>query len=320
MSLKSDQKLLEAAIEVVKLMDKTADASLPTEIAGVVKLHAKLALGATFVPIPGADIAASAAAIWGMYIRINNKLNIPLGKNVMKTIAGGVATNLASYAVALGIGSALKFIPVIGSIGGTIVMSAAVYALTIASGYVYLRAIAALTKSNLDLTGDSLNLEINQVISENKDAIKSLIKTAEQDYKSNKAEIDNYSIDGIDDCEDITDQDDAIIDNSYTPEEEEYIQEVKECIAEFGEIGGSSRRLLSRIQNSLGITDERAAELEASLAPSLTEDESAYLEEYKLSLEESGGTLSDMDRRLLNRLRGKLDITEERAAEIESLA
>ena len=44
-------------------MDKGAEESLPKEIADVVKLHAKLAVGSAWIPVPGADVAAGAANI-----------------------------------------------------------------------------------------------------------------------------------------------------------------------------------------------------------------------------------------------------------------
>ena len=80
-----DKKLLEAAFELVKHLDKTADNNLPRAIADVVKLHSKLAVGSAWIPIPGADVAAGAATIWGMYVRINSKLGIPFGDNMMKS-------------------------------------------------------------------------------------------------------------------------------------------------------------------------------------------------------------------------------------------
>ena len=80
-----DKKLLESCQDLVQYMDMAADACLPQEIANVVKLHSKLAVGAAWIPVPGADMAAGAATIWGMYIRINNKLKIPFGENIMKS-------------------------------------------------------------------------------------------------------------------------------------------------------------------------------------------------------------------------------------------
>ena len=90
--------MLHAAYELVQSLDKMTDDSLPQEIADVVKLHAKLAVGSAWVPVPGADVAAGAVNIWSMYLRINGKIGMKLGESILKTIASAVATNLASYA------------------------------------------------------------------------------------------------------------------------------------------------------------------------------------------------------------------------------
>ena len=55
-----DKKLLESCQDLVQYMDMAADACLPQEIANVVKLHSKLAVGAAWIPVPGADMAAGA--------------------------------------------------------------------------------------------------------------------------------------------------------------------------------------------------------------------------------------------------------------------
>lgn len=99
-------------------------------------------------------------------------------------------------------------------------------------------------------------------------------------------------------------------------EEQEYLEELKECLAD-GEIGPRERRLLDKLASKLGISPERAADLEASLsAPALTDDEKEYFEEVQAVL--ADGEISDKERRLLEKLRKMLDISEERAKEIES--
>lgn len=100
-------------------------------------------------------------------------------------------------------------------------------------------------------------------------------------------------------------------------EEQEYLEELKECL-EDGELGGSERRLLNKLRIKLGISEERAAELEASLQkPQLTEEEQEYLEAYKDALED--GVVSEKERRLLDKLMKINNISEERAKEIEML-
>lgn len=110
----------------------------------------------------------------------------------------------------------------------------------------------------------------------------------------------------------------SALSQSLTEEEVEYLNELKACLEEDGEISSKERRLLNRLRERLGITEERAEVLEASLSePELTEEEQEYLDEYKACIEE--GELSSKEIRLLNRLRMSLGITEERAKEIESL-
>lgn len=176
--------LAHAAYELVEALDKMADESLPQEIADVVKLHAKLAVGSAWIPVPGADVAAGAANIWSMYLRINNKIGMKLGESIIKTIASAVATNLASYAAVLTIGSAMKFIPGLGSIGGAVVMSGALYAVTLASGYVYLKALTALINKNGVIDGENLKDTVNDYMKNNRSEIKNFINAAKKDYKT----------------------------------------------------------------------------------------------------------------------------------------
>lgn len=104
--------------------------------------------------------------------------------------------------------------------------------------------------------------------------------------------------------------------NTFTSEEQEYLEEYKECLAD-GEIGAGERRLLDKLRTKLGISSERAGELEASLQPQLTDEEKEYLNEYKAVA--VAGVITDKERRLLEKLRKMLDISEDRANVIEHI-
>ena len=107
-------------------------------------------------------------------------------------------------------------------------------------------------------------------------------------------------------------------DTDYSSSEQEYIEEIKYCLEEDEEISPRERRLLEKLRIKLGITEERAKELEESLlAPALTDEEKEYLEEYKECA--ADGELTAKDRRLLDKLRKMLGISEERAKELETL-
>ena len=184
-------ELYEAAVALVTVLDKTAEQLLPQEIVDVVKLHSKLAVGSALIPVPGADVAAGAANIWTMYGRVNSKVGISIKDNVLKTVGSGVVTNLASYMAMAGLGSAIKAIPGLGTVTGTALMSASLYAVTLASGYIYVKALTLLAnKGNGSIDITQIDSAVKDIL-KNKEVIKNFIKAAKLDFKSNKNEITN---------------------------------------------------------------------------------------------------------------------------------
>ncbi len=106
--------------------------------------------------------------------------------------------------------------------------------------------------------------------------------------------------------------------NSMNDKELEYLNELKECLENDGTISDRERRLLDKLRSSLGISEERAKELEKQISNvELTSDEEEYFNELKSCYED--GEISDKERRLLNRLYKSLGISDSRAVEIEAL-
>lgn len=97
--------------------------------------------------------------------------------------------------------------------------------------------------------------------------------------------------------------------------EKEYLEEIKACLADDGTISDRERRILNRLRDSLGISEKRAKELEESLNKGVSDDEKEYLDALKDSLVD--GVISDRERRLLDKLRNSLGISEDRAKELE---
>lgn len=101
--------------------------------------------------------------------------------------------------------------------------------------------------------------------------------------------------------------------------EKEYIDELKACYADDGNISDRERRLLEKLRKSLGISEERAKELEVMCNPNvLTPEEQEYADEIKVCLEDDG-VISERERRLLTKLSNSLGIPKERALEIEKM-
>ncbi len=103
-----------------------------------------------------------------------------------------------------------------------------------------------------------------------------------------------------------------------TSEEQEYLDEYKECLQyNNGEFSPSEIRLLDRLRVRLDLSEERVRELkeQANLENQLSEEEQEYLEDIRLFLED--GVITEKERKILERSRNQLGISEERAKEIE---
>lgn len=109
------------------------------------------------------------------------------------------------------------------------------------------------------------------------------------------------------------------VDSSSNSAEAEYAEEIMACLADDGLISDRERRILERLRKTLGISEERAKEIEIQCkSPDLSESEVEYAEEIKACLADDG-LISDRERRILERLRKSLNISSERAKEIESI-
>lgn len=181
----SDGHLIKTALDLVHAMHKAADENLPERLAGIVKTHAVLAVGSAAIPIPGADVAAAAANIWTMYVRMNRELELPFSENVIKSLGAGVATNLGGAAAGLLVlGTAAKLLPGIGTLGGAAIVGATVYGVTIVSGIVYMKTITALVrrKSVYDISDADLRAAAAAELAD-KSYLKDMIKTARREYQ-----------------------------------------------------------------------------------------------------------------------------------------
>jgi uncharacterized protein (DUF697 family)/energy-coupling factor transporter ATP-binding protein EcfA2 len=187
-AMNNQGQLFQVAAEVAKALNRTADESLPGKLAGIVKLHAGIAVGSAFIPVPGADMAAAAANIWTMYVRINKELELPFTENLVKSIATGVVTNLGAAAMAyMVVGSAFKFIPGLGSVGGAAVMGATIYGVTVTAGIIYMKAISKLlsAKNSGQVNEENLKTAVDEIMKD-KQSVQTILKTAKEGYKEAK--------------------------------------------------------------------------------------------------------------------------------------
>jgi uncharacterized protein (DUF697 family) len=130
------------------------------ELSNLIKQHSIAGFASGFIPVPGLDLAALVANTWTMYVRINNVVGISFSDNALKSIASGVFANLVSVipsiAVLLGVETALKFIPGIGTLGGMAIGAAGNVAVTYVAGKVYLKSLEVLIHSGKPITEENI--------------------------------------------------------------------------------------------------------------------------------------------------------------------
>lgn len=188
-----DDQIRKAASQLVLVVNKYADENLTEELASIVKLHAGIAIAGAFVPVPGLDFAALAANTWTMYVRINKEVGLPFEKNMVKSLATGVVTNLGSNVVGiLAVSSVIKLVPGLGSIGGGMVLAATMYSVTLAAGIVYMKALAKL-KSWENGWGKASENDVKVAVEDvmaDKEGIRDILRDSKEYYKKNKRDID----------------------------------------------------------------------------------------------------------------------------------
>ena len=106
---------------------------------------------------------------------------------------------------------------------------------------------------------------------------------------------------------------------NFTSEEMEYLEEYEECLSEDGTISEKERRLLDKLASSLGISSERVQQLEQQCSSSyLSNEEREYLQEYRECISEDG-TISEKERRLLDKLAKSLGLDKDTVNKLESI-
>lgn len=105
--------------------------------------------------------------------------------------------------------------------------------------------------------------------------------------------------------------------SSLLESETEYVDDLKAAFSD-GAPAESSRKILERQRKKLGISVERAIQLEQDICNSnLSDDEKEYLQDVEDCLEDD--VITDAERRMLARRREKFGISEGRALELENI-
>lgn len=190
-----EHKAVEKAIhQLLHAIHRESEHQLGGELAEIVTYHsvACAAAGTASGWLPGAGALAASAvaagAIWTMYGRINAKLGIPFSENLVKSLATGVATNLASYFIGTAVlTTVFSFFPGIGTVAAAGIAGVTCYALTVASAVVYFKVLTGLAKVDptfTHATDDQVKASAQRIIAE--EDMKAVIDAAKADYAAKK--------------------------------------------------------------------------------------------------------------------------------------
>lgn len=174
--------LINTAFNLAQSLDKAVDRAISAEeLADVVKLHGKIAVGSNFIPVPGVSILALATNIWTMYARINNIVGISFSESVLKSIAAGCASNILSNLFTYTVGESIKvFLPGIGSVIRGLAMSTSVYVSVITAGIVYMKALTFLLNQDAELTEVNLEEAVNSIL-QDKEQIQEIFSSVDRE-------------------------------------------------------------------------------------------------------------------------------------------
>ena len=186
------QKLLTT----MRHLDRSVDSCTPQEIADIIKFHSKGAaaagVAAGWVPGAGGTAATVIAAgfIWTMYGRINSKIGLTFSKSILKTLASGIATNLAGALVStLVVNAVFSFFPGLGSGVAAVIAGGVCYALTLASGIVYLKILTNIFSAGVDPTSVDIDTLKNMAKDIAGDInMKEIYEAAKEEVKNNRDE------------------------------------------------------------------------------------------------------------------------------------
>ncbi len=139
------------AIAAYKKINSIAANVMPEEIEKIVLRHAKIAFATAFIPIGGLDILAATANIWAMYVCINNALGLKFSDNLIKSIGSAIVSNIVQNVGLMAVVAALKWNLFSWSVS-VVILTGALYALTIVSGWIYLTALANMAQHDNDIS------------------------------------------------------------------------------------------------------------------------------------------------------------------------
>ena len=158
------------------------------QIQEIMKQHSLISGAMGLIPIPVAGIVGTLGNVYSMYYRINNAVGVSFSKNITKSVAGMIASNLGQSAFIVAGFEALKFIPFLGSTIGGVGQAVVLGASTAVQGKLYcewLRHMCEKDAVRRDGTVDeSVSASVMDTIFEDKSRIDAMMREAKEKAKN----------------------------------------------------------------------------------------------------------------------------------------
>ena len=135
--------------------DSLGNQVLSEQANAVVKKHAMLAMGASFIPIPGASLAALYANDIYMFKEINDCLGVSFNGSQIKTILIAIGTELGAFWLAKkGAFEMVKLLPGLGALAGGMLRAAAEAAEVYVVAAIYYHILSMTKTSDREMLSD----------------------------------------------------------------------------------------------------------------------------------------------------------------------
>ncbi len=143
-------------------------------------------LASGWVPGVGGTIASGICIgfVWRMYLQINKKVGLSLEDTIVRTIASGMITNLIGVIVgSLILQGLFSLFPGIGTVSAVIVMAGVCYAITLASGILYIKILTKIfiRQKQKNISAQDLKEKYANI---DKEEIKNLLKNLLKEGKN----------------------------------------------------------------------------------------------------------------------------------------
>ncbi len=159
-------------------------------IQEIINQHSSISGAMGLIPVPAAGLAASLGNVYTMYYRINKAVGVSFSQNVVKSVAGMIASSLGQRVLISAGLEALKVIPVLGTCVGGLGEAVVLGAATAVQGKLYCEWLRHMCEKDAVHTDGTVDESVSESVIDTIFSSKSRIEDMVQDAKENAKHVD----------------------------------------------------------------------------------------------------------------------------------